>query len=816
MYFKANFAALLLLASVALSAAYDPYGSVFYERDFDEGVDALATRSNVEDILSSLSTRALIEELEDRLSTRAPVDRHAQAVERCRRILYTARDDWINNRKKVHSNAKYSVKSCLDMIQQADGTRPAEDWQYEDTPPPSPRIATNNHNAGRLLKWVPDRTTEGQQLDAMEATNARHLRDLGLEKYIEADSKLQDQTKRRKHGGQGDANDVELGLSWLSSVKATMLSSVFSVQTNMITARAVYSCFANLTLSGICIRNEGHLRGIRPPPMWDMERSNEYWKQPCGSRCPALVVPEPSVAMAGFTWNEATRESQKPYNTTPTQVIMQLFSKFRYRCHNICCSFSEERVTDAVEAGETEDRSDKFSDLPSFIPKDRDDICFGTSHITNLEQADDIVLLSTTPEGLRRKLDGVYRWCSVNFMLFNASKSAILIVTERKPRPTLTFTVGEGELEVEIAVVTTVTYLGFTLSSTPYSFTRKHYDEKAAKAKRAAGVLRGVQQLVGILPVSVATRLYMALIDPHLTHGCEIAIDCIKAGWEQLEKVQEGYLRNVMDVGALCMLVILFTETGILPIRYRRLDLALRFVQYAMQCPRGHYVREAMEESIRMDIDGEACWLGDLRKSIQALPFQCVFPGHDSLGDADVIDNLRKAIVKGMRLDLQRQVNASPKLYLLHGRLEPDQNGVLNQAVPMMLRHYLKINNVRHRVALSRIILSGHRYGIEALRRTDVEIRREDRLCRLCNNEVETPEHVLLECAGSVELTALRTNFAEDIRRGCRAEELAWIRSGGENVRERLRRLIAVRNAVTTTAAFAYDVEVLMKRLVDW
>ncbi|KAJ3544972.1 hypothetical protein NMY22_g2602 [Coprinellus aureogranulatus] len=129
MLFKLNITAVFLLASIALSKAFNLYEPVYSDRDFVENVDELSARSHIDAALSSLSTRALIEELQDRLEARGPgVDRHAQAVERCRRLLYTARDKWVHGGQKVAANAS------------VDGKRPVEDWQYEPTPPPSPRM----------------------------------------------------------------------------------------------------------------------------------------------------------------------------------------------------------------------------------------------------------------------------------------------------------------------------------------------------------------------------------------------------------------------------------------------------------------------------------------------------------------------------------------------------------------------------------------------------------------------------------------------------------------------------------------------------
>ncbi|TEB19517.1 hypothetical protein FA13DRAFT_1718732 [Coprinellus micaceus] len=341
-----------------------------------------------------------------------------------------------------------------------------------------------------------------------------------------------------------------------------------------------------------------------------------------------------------------------------------------------------------------------MADLPQYIPKDSGDIKLGRVVVTNLEQADDVVLLSTTPEGLQKKLDGMYRWCSVNFMLFNAAKSAILVVARSRPRRVFDFGVGVGEVRVAIEVVTTVTYL-----------------------------------------------------------GCEVAIDQVRAALEQLTGVQEGYLRSVLDVGKLCMLVILFTELGLIPLEYWRLELALVFMQYAVQCPRGHYVREALCETVRMDFEGLSGWFSDTRRAVECLPFECVFPGHGEIEDADVIGRLISAIRKGART---------------RWKWGAQQVGPSDDA-PLPKDSQFETSG-----RVGKVLLSGHRYAIEALRRVEGVVERENR------------------------------RLALDITKGCSQREVNWILDG-QGVCEHLKRLVAVRNSVTMVAQFAYEVEELMK-----
>jgi hypothetical protein len=55
-----------------------------------------------------------------------------------------------------------------------------------------------------------------------------------------------------------------------------------------------------------------------------------------------------------------------------------------------------------------------FADLATEFGKDADDIILDVVAVSHLGQADDVVLFSTTPAGLQRKIDLFFAWCKVN------------------------------------------------------------------------------------------------------------------------------------------------------------------------------------------------------------------------------------------------------------------------------------------------------------------------------------------------------------------------------------------------------------------
>jgi len=112
---------------------------------------------------------------------------------------------------------------------------------------------------------------------------------------------------------------------------------------------------------------------------------------------------------------------------------------------------------------------------------------------------------------------------------------------------------------------------------------------------RVDSVRRQVGYLtVGYLPPRDARKLYLALIDPHLIAGCEISPDIDPSLLKLLEDVQHRFIRRcILRVSDTCLTVALFTETAIMPIRYRRLIITLKYLIYLLQLDNDRLARGA-------------------------------------------------------------------------------------------------------------------------------------------------------------------------------------------------------------------------------
>ncbi|KAJ7573514.1 hypothetical protein C8J56DRAFT_708540, partial [Mycena floridula] len=199
------------------------------------------------------------------------------------------------------------------------------------------------------------------------------------------------------------------------------------------------------------------------------------------------------------------------------------------------------------------------------MPPDLDDLKFGAIVIAIMAQADDLLLASLSDRGMQRKLDTLTRWCAINFIDINLVKSVILILGRLVfPYPRLVL--AGSTLEVKSEEI----YVGVTIRTGLVNPFEKHYKVKASSARYAAHRIMAIQDRTGTLPPKALKTLFMAWVDCYLIQGCEICPDAQENLIKELSEVQIRFIRRILNVHNRCMIIPLYTETGIMPLRIRR------------------------------------------------------------------------------------------------------------------------------------------------------------------------------------------------------------------------------------------------------
>ncbi|KZS89738.1 hypothetical protein SISNIDRAFT_399981, partial [Sistotremastrum niveocremeum HHB9708] len=396
-----------------------------------------------------------------------------------------------------------------------------------------------------------------------------------------------------------------------------------------------------------------------------------------------------------------------------------------------------------------------LSDLT--LPPDPDDVHLGPNDtpVPLLAQADDILGLSLSCPGLQRRLLFLAAWFGVQFLLVNASKSyAMAFGPLPVPLPSLRIN------EVAIAWVRTAKYLGARLSSTDANIFLPTYVKQSEKADFSGSRVSRLVKTMNGLPLRDIFHIYNARLDPLLTYGCEIMPDVTPTALRHLELSQRSFIRARLALHDSSLVAPLFTETGIWPLAFRRLTLAVRYFSFLVSLPTERLASVALQDSFLLHASGLPCWFGDLLAvSSNLVPNLLPLLLLKSPIERHIIQS---TISAAMTSALTTSVLESSKLGLLRALHFRDRRGALlppRLSFAPALQPYMKVPRDDPRNALIRLVFSSHRLASETLRhgnRRRPRIPLELRLCRFCALHVEDEAHALLQCAGDPFLIRLR------------------------------------------------------------
>ncbi|KAJ6501158.1 hypothetical protein C8R47DRAFT_970601, partial [Mycena vitilis] len=433
----------------------------------------------------------------------------------------------------------------------------------------------------------------------------------------------------------------------------------------------------------------------------------------------------------------------------------------------------------------------------SMMP-DSDDVFLASIRISLLAQADDLLIVPLSVRGLQAKLSTLGYWRAKNFILVNLIKTIILIYGALLSPPP-TFHLGL----TQISVTSEEKYVGVNLRTDTRNMFADHYKAKARTARYCGHRIFAIEDMTGGLTQKELKPLLMGRVDCHLTHGCEISPDSEDVHVKQLCKVQVTFIRRMLNLHRRSMIAPLFTETGIMPLRVRRLLLTLSHLRHFLDLKDDHLARAALNSSFELAGNGKKSWAQDLIKAATRLPFQCPELILTRQTASEDIEDFSEVVEK---VWLQSEIDSSDKLYLLHGRREPQKDKGPAQVTSCM-RHYLThVKTRKHREAITSVLLSTHLLAVEILRYVDhayPAVPRSDRLCRFCRSEVETPEYALITCAASATVVTLRAKLLADLF--IKLPELQTRMAELSDV-DFLKAIVYPRSSIALVAKFMYEV----------
>ncbi|PBK82877.1 hypothetical protein ARMGADRAFT_1019482 [Armillaria gallica] len=357
-----------------------------------------------------------------------------------------------------------------------------------------------------------------------------------------------------------------------------------------------------------------------------------------------------------------------------------------------------------------------FSDCS--VPDHPDDVVWMGRHVSHIEHADDVALFSTSPEGLQHALDNLHAWCASNFMTITVHKThlwtSIPLDTENVP----SLFAGASVL----FYVYEYNFIGTRFDCRDSYIFSKHITVKSVKARTVKDVLCAqMENKCGSFPPRQARKIFFGRIDPYLIAGCEVILDVGSRTTASLEAVLLDFWRRVLGVHEKSTVAFLYAETGITPLPYRRLLLALRFCRYLLLLPDRHYGHLALDVALDLARRGKPSWMSDLLHVCHRLA-PAVHINWRSTVSPEYIDDVMDAIKLAAKASLTAIIDCSPKARLLRGFYSdiplPSSLSPWMDKCPELLsfKSYLDLPIPAHRKAITRLLMSSHILGIEVLR----------------------------------------------------------------------------------------------------
>ena len=360
--------------------------------------------------------------------------------------------------------------------------------------------------------------------------------------------------------------------------------------------------------------------------------------------------------------------------------------------------------------------------------------------------ADDVILLSTTANGLQKSLIDLQNYCTEWGLTVNTKKTKTLIFNANGRKVHIPLTYNGEHLEC----VNEYKYLG-TLFTTSGSFTKSTEDLYNRGLKAFFKLKRQLSQ--GNIKSSLYTHLFDTMVKPVLLYTSEIwgplAITqrklstltnfSIELAYDKLhiEKIQNLLCRTVLGVNAKATKMALYSETGRYPLY---IDAIINTVKYLNRLEAGNcsnVLREAFECNKDLATSNIPCWYNNTQRILQILGIPILD------GETLSTSKLKYALIQ--RFDKYWFECAFKQN-------KPSSQGGKKLRTYGTFKEHIKteaylniILDKESRSALARFRTSTHNLNIETGRYTKQPVA--ERKCKMCpNQEVEDEIHFLTEC----------------------------------------------------------------------
>ena len=368
---------------------------------------------------------------------------------------------------------------------------------------------------------------------------------------------------------------------------------------------------------------------------------------------------------------------------------------------------------------------------------------FGDKNISSLLYADDLVIFSSTREGLQKSLNSASEFFEKWNLSINYDKTKCMTFNKKGGNDKNIFHINSNPLEN----VKSYKYLGITISNKNCSL-KGTLLNLSVKANRALFSLKTNLNLMK-MPVKLLLKLYDTMILPILLYGAEIWVPSGKytfESWDKspTEKEHLSLLKQILGVNRSVQNNMVRAEFGRLPLIYNAHVRAWQYIRYLRKKTQDTCVKMAYDTDC--NLDAKFSTLKELEASVKIV----------IANNLKLHNDLYKVSKFKLKLFLKND-------YVRHWKARLRESTMASTYAThkqsYMMEKYLTVVKIRkHRVALSKLRLSDHNLHIHSGRQTRPITPRAQRHCNSCPDKIEDEPHFLVECSTDIKI---KTDFLE-------------------------------------------------------
>ena len=349
--------------------------------------------------------------------------------------------------------------------------------------------------------------------------------------------------------------------------------------------------------------------------------------------------------------------------------------------------------------------------------------------INTLMFADDLILLSTTKEGLQKSLNALDKYVQKWKLEINYKKTKCMTFSKSNQKEKHIFTIRDQILDN----TNEYKYLGLTINKKGnFSPT---LEDLSCKAKRA---IYSIKSKINIRFISIRTllKLFDSLISPILLYGSELWEPYLNQGdekWDQnsIEKIHTQFIKSIIGVNRSTSNAMTRGDTG----RYSlKKMILLRNIKYINQ------IKEKKENTLV-----KQAYIYETGHSHNRITIETTANNFNN--------NLNTLLDK--EIDIYKLSKYKLKQYIKTVFSEKWKNtlSISSKAdtyktfknTPKFEKYFDCIINTKHLRAFTKLRLSDHNLMIEEGRRKRPILPRNERICDTCN-KLEDEIHFLIDC----------------------------------------------------------------------